>query len=236
VADLAEVLRLMADGARPNVGAELLVVSPPDPRSVGVFAFTGFTVVSVAATEEWVRHRLRPGDLAAPVAAPFMGILAAATGRKPDNLDQVLVARGTARPAGLDLTPFDDTGHPRLRHALRRRTDVAAWRCPGGLLVVGRGVAGRFEVAVEVDPVFRGLGLGRSLFVAALGLAAMGEPVWAQVAPGNAQSVRAALGAGFKPVGAEALLFPSNLPGDGNNFGWFGATANGHHGRDAMTT
>jgi hypothetical protein len=33
-----------------------------------------------------------------------------------------------------------------------------------------------------------------------------GELVWAQVAPGNAASVRAILAAGFAPVGAEALL------------------------------
>jgi RimJ/RimL family protein N-acetyltransferase len=30
--------------------------------------------------------------------------------------------------------------------------------------------------------------------------------VWAQIAPANAASVRAFLAAGFRPVGAEALL------------------------------
>jgi RimJ/RimL family protein N-acetyltransferase len=30
--------------------------------------------------------------------------------------------------------------------------------------------------------------------------------IWAQVAPGNAASVRAFLAAGYQPVGAEALL------------------------------
>jgi RimJ/RimL family protein N-acetyltransferase len=33
--------------------------------------------------------------------------------------------------------------------------------------------------------------------------------VWAQIAPGNAASVRAFLAAGFQPVGAEALLVSS---------------------------
>lgn len=32
------------------------------------------------------------------------------------------------------------------------------------------------------------------------------EPVWAQVAPGNARSVRAFQAAGYVPVGAELLL------------------------------
>lgn len=224
----------MADDARPNVGADLLVLPPPDARSVGVFVFTGFTVVSIEATTDWVRHRLPPDDPAAPVAAPFLGMLAAATGREPDTLDQVLVARATGRSAGLELTPHDGTDHPRISRALRQRTDVAAWRCPGGLLVVGRGVAGRYEVAVEVDEVFRGFGLGRSLFMAALGLVPAGELVWAQIAPGNAQSVRAALGAGFKPVGAEVLLAPPEVPGQGERFGWFGATTNGYLDLDSV--
>ncbi|NUR85978.1 MAG: GNAT family N-acetyltransferase, partial [Nonomuraea sp.] len=32
------------------------------------------------------------------------------------------------------------------------------------------------------------------------------HPLWAQVAPGNAASVRAFLAAGYVPIGAEALL------------------------------
>jgi hypothetical protein len=32
------------------------------------------------------------------------------------------------------------------------------------------------------------------------------RPVWAQMAPGNASSLRAFLAAGYRPVGAEALL------------------------------
>jgi hypothetical protein len=33
-----------------------------------------------------------------------------------------------------------------------------------------------------------------------------GEPVWAQVAPGNAASMRSTAAAGFVPVGAEVLF------------------------------
>jgi hypothetical protein len=36
-----------------------------------------------------------------------------------------------------------------------------------------------------------------------------GALLWAQVAPGNAASVRAILAARFAPVGAEALLVPA---------------------------
>ncbi|HKN96305.1 MAG TPA: hypothetical protein VJX10_04235, partial [Pseudonocardiaceae bacterium] len=48
--------------------------------------------------------------------------------------------------------------------------------------------------------------------------------VWAQAAPGNAASVRAALAAGFRPVGAEVLLRPPSPWSDQvtlGSFGWF---------------
>jgi GNAT superfamily N-acetyltransferase len=112
----------------------------------------------------------------------------------------------------MDLTELDEflePLHPRLAMALAQRIGVRAWRCPGGLLTLGRGVGGRWEVSVEVEPALRGFGLGRGLFTAARGLLPAGAHVWAQVAPGNAASVRAALGAGFRPAGAEVLLRPA---------------------------
>jgi RimJ/RimL family protein N-acetyltransferase len=86
---------------------------------------------------------------------------------------------------------------------------------PGGTVLTGRGVAGRWEVAVEVDPGARGAGLGRRLARAARHLVPEGETLWAQIAPGNAASVRALLAAGYSPVGAEALLVPLGGPKDG---------------------
>lgn len=78
------------------------------------------------------------------------------------------------------------------------------------MLLLGRGVAGRREVAVEVDPDYRSRGLGSQLVAAARHLLPAGATLWAQIAPANAASVRAFLRAGFRPVGAEALL--SHLP------------------------
>jgi RimJ/RimL family protein N-acetyltransferase len=92
--------------------------------------------------------------------------------------------------------------------ALRYRDDVRAWQTTGGIVTLGRGVAGRWEVATEVDPQCRGAGLGSRLASAARHLVPDGAPVWAQIAPGNAASVRAFLRAGFRPIGAEMLLPP----------------------------
>ncbi len=74
------------------------------------------------------------------------------------------------------------------------------------MVLVGRGFAGRWEAAFEVDPGERGHGLGRALAGAARHLVPQGEPVWAQVSPGNAASLRATLAAGYRPVGSEVLL------------------------------
>jgi len=132
-----------------------------------------------------------PGPLAAPGPLGAPGPLAA-----PGPL-------GAPRA----LSPTAD-GHPRVARALRYRTDVRAWQADGGVVLVGRGVAGRWEAAIEVDPGRRSRGLGRALATAARHLVPDGAPIWAQIAPGNAASVRAFLAAGFAPVGSEALLLP----------------------------
>jgi len=109
-------------------------------------------------------------------------------------------------PPPLSLSPAADLAHPRLTRAQHYRDEVAAWRADGGIVVLGRGVAGRREASIEVDSEHQGRGLGRALATAARHLVPDGEMLWAQVAPGNAASVRAFLAAGFRPVGAEALL------------------------------
>lgn len=73
-------------------------------------------------------------------------------------------------------------------------------------MIVGRGLAGRYEVSIEVEPERQGEGLGRSLAQAAPALIPSESPLFAQVAPGNAASLRAFLNAGYRPVGAEVLF------------------------------
>jgi len=163
VAELADLMREIADGGSSATDRELTVVTPPDERSVGVLAFAGHNVVSADVPGDWVRNWLPDQDLSAPLQPPFLTVLAAATGRILDNLDMVLVARATGRDTGMDLTElyeFLEPLHPRLARALAQRIGVRAWRCPGGLLTLGRGVGGRWEVSIEVEPALRGFGLG----------------------------------------------------------------------------
>jgi GNAT superfamily N-acetyltransferase len=205
VADLAALL-----AAAPPANGAVTVIEPPDSRSVGVFAFTAHHVIAAPVEPDWVRSMLPADDLSAPLNPPFLHALAERTGRIVNNIDAVLMAG--AAPGDLDLRDLRDLreagdfDHERVARARAHRTDVRVWTVPGGLVTLGRGVAGRWEVSVEVDDAAQGRGLGRRLFAAARGLTPAGEPVWAQVAPGNSASLRAILAAGFRPVGAEALL------------------------------
>ena len=109
----------------------------------------------------------------------------------------------------LDLTPaLDLDRHQRVARSLRYRDDLQVWTTKdwAGLLVLGRGLAGRRELAFEVDPARRNRGLGRLLVAAARRLTPPGEVLFAQVAPGNAASLRVVAAAGFRPIGAEVLF------------------------------
>ncbi|MEU8377976.1 hypothetical protein [Streptosporangium sp. NPDC048865] len=57
---------------------------------------------------------------------------------------------------------------------------VRMWRSDGGVVLLGRGVAGRWEIAIEVEDVYRGQGLGRRLARTGRHLLGAGRAVWAQ--------------------------------------------------------
>lgn len=124
--------------------------------------------------------------------------------------DAVFAAVATSQTPALKLVRADLASHHRVARAHRYRQEVQAWSTEDGhgLLVLGRGVAGRWEVSFEVAEAARGRGLGRALALAALGLLPAGNPVFAQVAPGNSSSMRAIRAADYKPVGSE-VLFPA---------------------------
>ncbi|MER5596088.1 GNAT family N-acetyltransferase [Streptomyces sp. NPDC002265] len=206
--NLRDILDAAARGVFPAADGATTVVPQHCPRDAGVIAFTAHSVVFTDEDPRWVRETLAAMDcdaLAAPMNARFLAALLERTGRRHDTIDLLLVGPPLPGEPAPPLTEIEDPDHPRVVTSRRRRDDVRVWTAEGGVLVLGRGVAGRLEVAVEVAEGLRHRGLGRRLVTAARQLGG-GEPVWAQVSPGNARSLRAFQAAGYVPVGSEALL------------------------------
>ena len=204
VHELHRVLLDAADGRFPAVDGAVTILEPMTGDHHAVVEFTGHSFV---LTDRDV------GDLVARGADGFGGA------SQPDVLrwlvgpdgwigshDAVLVARGVGGGSLPERDDLDD--HPRIVRARAHRRDVSVHGDDAGLVTIGRGLVDRLEVSVEV---FTGgsPGAGRRLIGEALGLVPAGEDVFAQVAPGNAASLRAFLSCGFAPIGAEVLLMPS---------------------------
>ena len=203
---LAALLHDVATGRYPPPDGSVTILPQPSARDAGVISFTAHSVIFIDVDPVWVRGQLPPGDLAGPLLPPFLQAMCAKTGRRVNNIDLICVTAPRSGRPPLTLSPVVAVSHPRVARALRYRDDVRVWQSPGGIVMLGRGVAGRWEVGVEVEPGYRGKGLGRELALAARHLVPGGAPLWAQIAPGNAASIRAFLAAGYQPVGAEALL------------------------------
>jgi GNAT superfamily N-acetyltransferase len=208
---LAAVLGDIAAGRFPPADGGVTIVPAPSPRDAGVIGFTAHAVIFTDVDPAWVTAHLPDGDLAGPLSPAFLHALCQHTGREAHTIDMLCLAAALPGPSPLALAAAPGGAHPRLERARRYRDDVRAWHADRGIVLLGRGIAGRWEVSIEVDPARRNAGLGRALAVAARHLLPPGTPVWAQIAPANAASVRAFLAAGFKPVGAEAHLTHQEL-------------------------
>ncbi len=171
-------------------------------------SFPAYVVVAADVDRPWVDSWLGDGDYGAPLGPAFLGALEERLGVEAGNLDAVLLAMPLAGEPPLPLRAVTGSHHARVARAHRYRSDVRVWISDHGILVVGRGLGGRWEAAFEVDEDARGRGHGRLLARAARHLVPDGRPVWAQCAPGNASSLRALLAAGYTPVGSEVLLIP----------------------------
>ena len=206
---LVEILGEAAHGRFPSPDGTTTVVPQPSHRDAGVIAFTAHSVVFTDEDPEWVYATLAGLDcdeLAAAMNPRFLSALLSRTGRSTDTIDLLTVAPALPGEPSLELREISDPEHPRVVRARKHRDAVRVWAAEGGIVLLGRGVAGRWETAIEVDEGVRHRGLGRALAMAARHLVPDGASVWAQQAVGNARSVRAFQAAGFRPVGAEALL------------------------------
>ncbi|MFF3122915.1 GNAT family N-acetyltransferase [Streptomyces sp. NPDC057908] len=205
---LAKILAAAAHGRFPPPDGSTTVVGQPGTRDAGVLAFTAHSVVFTDEDPGWVRAVLAatPGDaLAATMNPYFLSALLARSGRHMNTVDLLTVADALPGEPEIALREIKDPEHPRVARAMKYRDEVRVWSADGGVVVLGRGVAGRWEAAVEVAEEARGRRLGERLARAARHLVP-DAVVWAQQSPGNARSVRTFQAAGYRPVGAEALL------------------------------
>jgi GNAT superfamily N-acetyltransferase len=207
---LYDVLTAAVRG-RPPAADGSVEVLPQAGLAAAVVAFSAHFYVCADVDAAWVADALPPGDFSAPHGARFLTALADRLQSGIGALDVVLAREDSAPQAPDSELALDEIAvrdHPRVQRALRYREEVRVWRTPDGSghVLLGRGLAGRWEVAFEVEPAARCRGLGRRLAEAARSLAPSSEPLFAQVSPGNAASLRAVLNAGYRPVCAEVLL------------------------------
>jgi hypothetical protein len=201
---LAAVLEAAAAGSFPPPDGEVEVLAPDPWGWRAVVAFTGHAYVLADVDPDELRAAGAHGYGGAshPPALSFV----AGPGGTIGSVDAVLVARAAPGPVLPRRDDLED--HPRVRRARHHRRDVEVYADDDGLVVLGRGLVGRREMAVELfDPAAAGgAGHGRRLIRAGLAALAPGERCWAQVSPGNAASLRAFLACGFVPVGSEVIV------------------------------
>jgi GNAT superfamily N-acetyltransferase len=204
---LSTLVDAAARGTCPPPDGRVETLPQPPGPAMAVVAFTAQHVVATTAPEAWIRERLPDGDLLAPMSARFLFDLEGRLARRCNGVDVVLAARGRDGPTELVEATRDH--HPRVVRARAHRDDVRVFTDTDAVatVVLGRGVALRQEVAIEVDPLMRGRGVGRRMLEQARSLVGAGGVLFAQTAPGNAASLRALPAAGFAPIGSEALFF-----------------------------
>jgi hypothetical protein len=206
---LRALLDAAACGEYPPADGGFDVLPSPDGLADVMLGFTAHFVLASSIEPAEIAARLPEGDLSVPMSAAFLTWIAEQLGSRPTTFDALLCAIGDGAGPPPWLHEVDGIDHPRVARAARYRSDMHMYTTGdgGGVLIVGRGICGRWEIGYEVAPDARGKRLGRRIVTAARGLVPAGEPVWAQVAPGNAASLRSTIAGGFVPVAAE-VLFP----------------------------
>lgn len=214
---LAELIEAAADGRFPASDGGWHRVVSWRPGVEAVLAFTGHAVLAV--DDDVSDERLTELGVDGLGGANHPRVLTELAGPDGwvDSLDALLVRR-TAGPAAyeplVDRPDLDD--HPRAHWARAVRDQVRVLGRPDpadrSVATLSRGIAGLTEVSVELAPTARGQGQAGSLVQAAVAAASPGLVV-AAVAPGNAASLRAFLGAGFEVIGSTQLLRPARQLG-----------------------
>jgi GNAT superfamily N-acetyltransferase len=207
---LLDLLHDAAAGRFPPMDNRTLTVPAPQGAAAAVLSFAAHHVVAADVPAPEVDARLEPRDFNGPLGIGFLAWLAERTGTVPGSVDVVLAR--TEPATGPPLPDLHAEDHARVRRARAHRDDVRVLGDERGVVVLGRGLAGRQELSMEVHESARARSAARALIVAALATARPAEPVFAQCAAANAASLRALAAAGFRPIGAEVLFSRRTAP------------------------
>lgn len=199
-------LAAAVEGRFPPVDGVAEIVPPDAAGTSAVVCFTGhaFVLTGLPAGD---LERYAPDGFGAALDPGLLLAIAGADGNL-GSIDVVLVRGGVGGGSELPERP-DLADHPRVRRSLHHRRDVRVLGDDRGLVTIGVGLVDRIELAVELTGAEPGRGVGRALVRAGLREIGAGETVFAQVAPGNAASLRAFLACGFVPIGSEVLVEPA---------------------------
>jgi GNAT superfamily N-acetyltransferase len=205
---LLDLLLAATHGRFPPVDGRVTVVRPLDDGLEAIVAFTGHAVV---ATSLSLTDLLDAGadGYGGAVAPDVQRFVAGPTGWIGVH-DATLAGVGLGDAGTAPLLPARDDldSHPRVALALDLRRDVRVHGDDRGLITIARGLAGRTELSIELDPDRQGRGGGAGLLRDALRLVPEGSPVFASVSPGNARSLRMFLRHGFVPLASEVTIRP----------------------------
>ncbi|HKA70133.1 MAG TPA: GNAT family N-acetyltransferase [Actinomycetes bacterium] len=208
-AQIGELMAEVAAGRMPPTDARVLVVPAPSTTHAAVLAFTAHHLIAADVPDRWIQEQVRRDPFTAPTSPAFLLELGRRAGHPAGTVDVVFAAPAVgSNGAALAVREVPLDLQPRVERARRYRRDVRVWQTAdgAGLVVIGRGLGGRWEASYEVAPARRGHGLGRQLAATARSLIPPDDTLFLQASPGNAASIRAAIGAGYIVIGAEVLF------------------------------
>jgi GNAT superfamily N-acetyltransferase len=215
---LLALLHQAAAGSPPPADFATTHLPSPSSPADAVLSFFGHHVIASDVDAQWLAS-WTDADPFAGSNIEFLAAFAAELGAQPGIFDAVFAATGEGRSVtdldSIELVETPTRDHPRVVRALHYRESdtmrVFTTRSRDALVLLGRGLAGRLEMAYEVEPSARGMGLGSALVAAAQHLAPAGEPVFAQCSPGNVPSMRSfARNPNWQVIGSEVLFLRRN--------------------------
>src|SRR4029079_18472067 len=136
------------------------VVAAVAGAGAAVLSFTAHHVVAADVPSAEVLGAVDPTNLNGPVAPAVLAWLADRTGLRAGSLDVILAwVPERAVAASSPVRAVEPGDHPRVERARRCRRDLRVFADDDGMVVLGRGLADRLELSVEVSPDRRDRGL-----------------------------------------------------------------------------